>query len=48
MDPMILALGWIFIIVGVFYMVNDKSDGSIPYNDEDWEDEEDKINRGEV
>lgn len=48
MDPTILALGWIFIIVAIFYMVNDKSDGSIPYNDEDWEDEEDRINRGEV
>ena len=47
MDPMILALGWIFIIVGVFYMVNDKSDGSIPEDVREFEDDEDKAMRGE-
>lgn len=47
MASMILALGWIFIVVDVFYMVNDKSDGTIPEDDRDFEDDEDKAMRGE-
>lgn len=44
---MVLLLGWIFIIVDLFYMMNDKSDSTIPEDDRDFEDDEDKAMRGE-
>ncbi len=42
----ITIIGWIITIVGIVYMVSDKSSGSIPYNDDDWEDDEDKAEKG--
>lgn len=43
----ITIIGWIITIVGIVYMVSDKSSGAIPYNDDDWEDDEDKAEKGE-
>lgn len=42
----ITIIGWIITIVGIVYMVSDKSSGAILYND-DWEDDEDKAEKGE-
>ena len=43
----ITIIGWIITIVGIIYMVSDKSSGARPYNDDDWEDDEDKAEKGE-
>ena len=32
----ITIIGWIITIVGIIYMVSDKSSGARPYNDDDW------------
>ena len=43
----ITIIGWIITIVGIIYMVSDKSSGARPYKDDDWEDDEDKAEKGE-
>lgn len=43
----ITIIGWIITIVWGVYTLSDKSSGSIPYNDEDWEDDDEKAEKGE-
>ena len=43
----ITIIGWIITIVGIVYIVSDKSSCSIPYKYDDWEDDEDKSEKGE-